>query len=161
VVRRRKTAQDVGDNAQSVAKDLGQNAQSLAKDLRNVRITTEPKKTGPDFAPGVTLLAGFGAGIALMYFLDPERGRARRNLLRDKLMSWSRKASETASGTVRDLSNRAQGAASEANAQLRGQMASNADPSSETQSWPSADLDGSTTDTWGTQPEHEASTSTI
>ena len=75
------------------ADDLSASAQSVAKDLRNVRITTEPKKTGPDFMPGITLLAGFGAGIALMYFLDPERGRARRNLLRDKLMSWTRQAS--------------------------------------------------------------------
>ena len=91
------------------ADDLGSNAQSVAKDLRNVRITTEPKKTGPDFLPGITLLAGFGAGIALMYFLDPERGRTRRNLLRDKVLSFGRQASKTASGTAKDLGNRAQG----------------------------------------------------
>jgi len=162
----RKSAQDLGDDAQTVAKDVGGNAQTLAKELRKVRITTEPKKTGPDFAPGITLLAGFGAGIALMYFLDPERGRARRNMLRDKVASFARKASETASGTARDLSNRAQGAAHETGSQLRGQMSSDVDPSADTQSWRTGDggeyaagnPDGSTTDTWGTQPQRETST---
>jgi len=160
----RKSAQDLGDNAQAVAKDVGGNAQTLAKELRKVRVTTEPKKSGPDFAPGITLLAGFGAGIALMYFLDPERGRSRRNLLRDKVTAWARQTTDTARGTMRDLSNRAQGAAH--NADLRGQMAMDLDASADTQTWRPGDggeyaagnPDGSTTDTWGTQPERETST---
>ena len=69
------------------AEDAGGNAQSLAKDLSHVRITTEPKKSGPNTAAGVTLLAGFGAGMALMYFLDPERGRERRDMVRDRVRS--------------------------------------------------------------------------
>jgi hypothetical protein len=166
----RKTADDLNQNAQSTAKDLSKNAQSTAKDLatelRKVRITTEPKKTGPDFTPGVTLLAGFGAGIALMWFLDPERGRARRNLLRDKLTSWTRKATETASGTARDLSNRAQGAAYEARKQMMPSSSVDGsaefDADSDTQTWKTTaaydssqpqESDGSTTDTWGEQPQ--------
>lgn len=143
----RKTAQDLGDNAQSVAKDL-----------RRVRITTEPQKTGPDFMPGISLLAGFGAGIALMYFLDPERGRARRNLLRDKLMSWSRKATDTARGTAKDLSNRTQGAIAETNRQLKGQMmSSDVDPTSETQTWRTSTSDTSdyTTSGWPEESQPE------
>jgi hypothetical protein len=149
----RKTAQDLGDNAQLVAKDVGQNAQALAKDLRNVRITTERKKTGPDFAPGITLLAGFGAGIALMYFFDPERGRARRDLLRDKIMAGTQRAT----ASFQEMST-----------QMRGQMATDVDVDSDTQSWrpgygdggeyAGANVDGSTTDTWGTQPQRETST---
>ena len=69
------------------AEDAGGNAQSLARDLRHVRITTEPKKAGPNAAAGVTLLAGFGAGMALMYFFDPERGRARREMVRERVRS--------------------------------------------------------------------------
>ena len=69
------------------AEDAGDNAQTLAKDLRHVRITTEPKKSGPNTAAGVTLLAGFGAGMALMYFLDPEHGRERRDMVRERFRS--------------------------------------------------------------------------
>ena len=104
---------------------------------------TEPKQTGPDFTPGITLLAGFGAGIALMYYLDPEHGKARRNLLRDKVMSWSRKAAVTARGTAVDVSNRAQGAIHETSSQIKGQMmAPEADPTSETQTWRTSGGDG-------------------
>src|SRR3954453_20369243 len=120
-------------SGRKTADDLSESAQSVAKDLRNVRITTEPKKTGPDFMPGITLLAGFAAGIALMFFLDPERGRARRNLLRDKLMSWTRKASATASGTARDLSNRAQGTMIETRKQVG--RSQEVDVTADTQSW--------------------------
>jgi hypothetical protein len=165
-------------SGRKTADDLSGTAQSVAKDLRNVRITTEPKKTNPDFMPGITLLAGFAAGIALMFFLDPERGRARRNLLRDKLMSWTRQASATATGTTRHLSNRAQGAVYETRRQIQGQ--SQGDAADDTQAWaadsaytdygsatgfgasstetPSSDP--STTDTWGEQPQTTSSTST-
>lgn len=95
------------------AAELTQDARAVADDLKKVRITTEPKRTGPDFMPGITLLGGFGAGIALMYFLDPEQGKRRRVLLRDQLTKWTRIAGETVSGRAKDLSNRAVGAAHE------------------------------------------------
>ena len=170
-------------SSRKTADDLSESAQSVAKDLRNVRVTTEPKKTGPDFMPGITLLAGFGVGIALMFFADPERGRARRNLLRDKLMSWTRKASATASGTARDLSNRAQGAVIETRKQVQGAQTRDVDVTADTQAW-SAETgyidhgsatgfgastasastvspanDPSTTDTWGEQPQPTSTTS--
>jgi hypothetical protein len=131
-------------SGRKTAQDLGDTAQVKAKDLRNLRITTDPKKTGPDFTPGITLLAGFGVGIALMYYLDPEHGKARRNLLRDKVMSWSRKAALTAKGTAIDMGNRAQGAIQETRSQIKGQMIAEAetDPNLETQTWRSAGGDG-------------------
>ena len=130
-------------SSRRTAQDLGDSAQEKAKDLRNLRLTTEPKQTAPDFTPGITLLAGFGAGIALMYYLDPEHGHARRNLLRDKVMSWSRKAAQTARGTAVDMSNRAQGAIHETSSQLKGQMATpQTDPTSETQTWRTSAGDG-------------------
>jgi len=69
---------------------------ALARELRHVRLTTQPKQTKPDFMPGISLLAGFGAGLALMYFLDPERGEARRKLFGARLMRLSRRASAAA-----------------------------------------------------------------
>jgi hypothetical protein len=156
-------------SGRKTADDVSASAKTTARDLSKLRLTTEPKKTSPDFMPGITLLAGFGAGIALMWFLDPERGRARRNMLRDKLTSWTRQASKTASGTAKDLSNRAQGAMYETRTKMQGQMSSG-DDMSETQTWETTsyrDGDGngsatgigasdpsiSTTDTWGTQPQ--------
>jgi hypothetical protein len=130
-------------SSRKTAQDLGDSAQVKAKDLRNLRLTTEPKQSGPDFLPGITLLAGFGAGVALMYYLDPEHGQARRNLLRDKVTTWSRKAAETARGTAVDMSSRAQGAIQQTSSQLKGQMLPpDTDPDSETQTWRTSAGDG-------------------
>ena len=59
------------------------------------------------------LLGGVALGAGLMYILDPDQGRRRRALLRDKLVSASNKASDAAGKTSRDLSNRAQGVIAE------------------------------------------------
>lgn len=92
------------------AEALGQDVQSLGQDLRRVRLTTEPRRTTPDFMPGITLLGGFGAGIALMYFLDPERGPARRTQLREQLTKWTRIGREAATSKAKDLRNAAESA---------------------------------------------------
>src|SRR5688500_1210728 len=57
----------------------------------------------------VTMLSGAGLGAALMYAFDPDRGKRRRALVKDKLVSASDKAVDAASATARDLRNRAQG----------------------------------------------------
>jgi hypothetical protein len=59
------------------------------------------------------LLGGVALGAGLMYILDPDRGRRRRALLRDQLVSASNKASDAVGKTSRDLSNRAQGVIAE------------------------------------------------
>jgi hypothetical protein len=48
-----------------------------------------------------------------MYFLDPDRGRRRRGLVRDKGIRWSRKTREFAGSTSRDVRNRAIGMGAE------------------------------------------------
>ena len=83
-------------SSRQTAKDLRDGAQSAAKEARSVRLTTESGTTGPNFVPGIALLAGVGAGLALMYFLDPERGRERRQMLGDRLLSWTRRTPRTA-----------------------------------------------------------------
>lgn len=54
-------------------------------------------------------LAGIGTGVALMYFIDPDRGRARRSLVGDKFTGLTNNAQNAIGKTSRDLSNRAQG----------------------------------------------------
>jgi BON domain-containing protein len=60
---------------------------------------------------GVALGAGVGIGTGLMYLLDPDRGKRRRALLRDKVVWATRKTGEGIEVTSRDLSNRARGIA--------------------------------------------------
>jgi BON domain len=62
---------------------------------------------------GLALLGGIGIGAALMYFFDPDRGRRRRALLRDKLVSCTNQTEMYAGKAARDLRNRAQGLVAE------------------------------------------------
>ena len=61
----------------------------------------------------LTFGAGLGLGTGLMFLLDPDRGRRRRALLRDKGIWAARKTGECWDATTRDLSNRTQGIVSE------------------------------------------------
>jgi hypothetical protein len=65
-----------------------------------------------------TLLCGVAAGAALMYFFDPDMGRRRRALLRDKAVGMSNDLGEAATGAARDLRNRTQGLVAEAGSAL-------------------------------------------
>jgi uncharacterized membrane protein len=56
------------------------------------------------------MLTGLGIGLGLMYFLDPERGRRRRALARDKLAHSANIGADAIGATGRDLAHRAAGA---------------------------------------------------
>ena len=56
-----------------------------------------------------SLVGGASLGAGLMFFLDPDRGKRRRALVRDQGVRWSRKTREFAGSTSRDLQNRARG----------------------------------------------------
>jgi osmotically-inducible protein OsmY len=58
---------------------------------------------------GLAFVTGLGIGTGLMFLFDPNQGRRRRALLRDKCIWAARKTGETFEGTARDLRNRAQG----------------------------------------------------
>jgi osmotically-inducible protein OsmY len=73
---------------------------------------------------GAMLLGGLGLGAALMYVLDPERGKRRRGIVRDKAVSAARKASDRLDARSRDLRNRARGVASELKAKTRSEAVS-------------------------------------
>src|SRR5919199_56369 len=69
---------------------------------------------------GLKLLAGVGLGAALMFFLDPARGRRRRGLVRDQVVHGLNVTEESLGSTARDLRNRAGGLAAEARSRARG-----------------------------------------
>ena len=60
----------------------------------------------------LAILAGVGMGAGLMYILDPQTGRRRRALARDKMANAAHKAQDVAETIGRDMRNRAQGLAS-------------------------------------------------
>jgi uncharacterized membrane protein len=55
------------------------------------------------------MLLGVGLGAGLMYLFDPERGRRRRALLRDRLTSTGHHAAHQVNVTARDIGHRAAG----------------------------------------------------
>ena len=59
------------------------------------------------------LIGGLGLGAALMYLFDPDRGRRRRALIRDKAEGAANKAGDYAGKMSRDLRNRAYGLVAE------------------------------------------------
>ena len=64
------------------------------------------------------LLSGVGIGVALMYVLDPERGKRRRALIRDKAIGLKNDLSDMAEKKAVDMKNRAQGMLHEAKSAL-------------------------------------------
>lgn len=56
------------------------------------------------------VLTGLGVGAGLMYFLDPERGRRRRALVRDQITHSANISADAVGATGRDLTHRATGA---------------------------------------------------
>jgi len=64
------------------------------------------------------MVTGAGLGCLAMYELDPEMGRRRRALARDKMIKMQRKAGEAAAVTARDLRNRSRGTLAAGRARL-------------------------------------------
>lgn len=60
-----------------------------------------------------TLTSGI-IGAGMMYVLDPERGKRRRALFRDKVVHTAHKAADAADATARDMAHRARGVVAEA-----------------------------------------------
>ncbi|HXG92565.1 MAG TPA: SRPBCC family protein [Blastocatellia bacterium] len=63
---------------------------------------------------GLALIASAGIGAGLMYIFDPDRGRRRRALARDKVIHVVNKTGDALGKTSRDLSNRVTGLVAEA-----------------------------------------------
>ncbi len=61
-------------------------------------------------------LCGVGIGATTMFLLDPDRGRRRRALIRDKAVRLGRKTRDAADATAYDVSQRAAGISASARA---------------------------------------------
>lgn len=59
----------------------------------------------------IALLGGMGVGAGTMYLLDPQKGRRRRAIARDKMIRMAHEARDAKDVIVRDMQNRAQGLA--------------------------------------------------
>lgn len=66
----------------------------------------------------VAIIGGVGLGAALMYFLDPDRGKRRRELVRDKVEATGNKVGSYADKITRDIRDRASGIVEEAKSLL-------------------------------------------
>jgi osmotically-inducible protein OsmY len=75
---------------------------------------------------GAMLLGGLGLGAALMYVLDPERGKRRRGIVRDRALSVARKAGDRIDARSRDWRNRARGTAAQFRARKNRSVVSDA-----------------------------------
>ena len=64
------------------------------------------------------VLTGLGVGAALAFAFDPNRGRYRRALIRDKMFRSARATRRGIATTARDMSNRARGIAADARGQF-------------------------------------------
>ena len=65
------------------------------------------------------LATGFALGALAMFIFDPEQGRRRRALARDKMVHYGNEVSDFTSDTAKDLRNRAYGVAAEARGVVR------------------------------------------
>jgi hypothetical protein len=74
----------------------------------------------------VAAAAGFALGALAMYVFDPDSGKRRRAIARDKTVGTLNDAVESVQSTARDLKNRAQGLAAE----VRGAVSSPSQPQS-------------------------------
>jgi hypothetical protein len=59
-----------------------------------------------------SLLTGTGLGVGMMYFLDPQKGRYRRSLLRDKMIRATHEIQDATNVVMRDMRHRIQGLSS-------------------------------------------------
>lgn len=68
----------------------------------------------------LTVLGGIGTGALLMYLFDPNGGRRRRALVRDKAVGISNDVKDAITSKSADLRNRAKGVLHEAKGRLGG-----------------------------------------
>ncbi|HEX5704566.1 MAG TPA: YtxH domain-containing protein [Pyrinomonadaceae bacterium] len=68
----------------------------------------------------IALVGGLGLGAALMYLFDPDRGRGRRDSIKEKAEGAANKAGEYAEKMSRDIRDRASEVVAEAKSIFKG-----------------------------------------
>ena len=69
---------------------------------------------------GLAMIIGAGVGAGLMYLCDPQMGRCRRAVTRDKVVSLGHRIDDAVNVTSRDLTNRAVGLWAEMRSSITG-----------------------------------------
>lgn len=69
----------------------------------------ETEEIVPNLLKAFGFVAAAGAGVGLMYFLDPTRGNARRARVRDRTTKFAREGTEAIETRMRDLEHRVEG----------------------------------------------------
>jgi CBS domain-containing protein len=115
-VARRTSEEELGEVVEEISEPTG-----LGHALGSLRAhPSRPGESGIAFGPNTLLMgaACLSVGAGLMYLLDPNRGRSRRAIVRDKAASLYRDSAHYAGKVQRDLRNRAAGVAAGAKAKL-------------------------------------------
>jgi len=116
----RWTLERVGDRMREVAENVRDMADNLQRAPRlsrpqmpalrvpRMRLPelAAPRRRGPH---PVWIGVGAAVGAGIMYLFDPENGRQRRAIVRDKARKYLRLTTEAVDGTSRDMMNRARG----------------------------------------------------
>lgn len=116
----RHAADRAGDAADSARQSLRETTHPYRHALaRAIDPEHEPHTAGHVVGYTSTALGTLAAGAAAMYFLDPQRGRARRHYLIDQAQHILRETGTVCRRTGQDLINRLQGTAYEASSRFR------------------------------------------
>lgn len=109
------TLQNYGQAAWDRARKIGWSARDRAVDAVNRgRAAIAPPPPSPVIPVVLTAVSFLALGAGAMYIVDPQKGRARRAWIQDKVGSFVRRSGHTAYSKGRHLANRAYGAAAEA-----------------------------------------------
>jgi gas vesicle protein len=111
----RDAAHNYGQAAWDQARRIGWRAHNRAVDaLNRGRKAIGPRQLSPVIPVAITAASFCALGAGVMYVVDPQKGRARRAWIRDKVSSVVRRSGNTAYNKGRHLANRAYGVAAEA-----------------------------------------------
>jgi gas vesicle protein len=116
------SVQSLIDRAKELASSIASRGQSKADELSNRAKSSVERQTGWQPARTQRTIAGISAGTCgalaigagLMFFLDPKRGRVRRAWLQQKMSSWARRSSQSATRYGQQVGNQVKGAVAEA-----------------------------------------------
>src|SRR2546421_501088 len=115
---------DWGNQAVDLAKDYTPDFGSYSKKARRTAKNMRRSLSG-DTGFGTTSLVGTAAtccaiGAVTMYFFDPVKGRGRRAVCEDKIMSFVRRTGRSMNATGRHMANKLRGTAYEARRSVQG-----------------------------------------
>jgi CBS domain-containing protein len=117
-VARVRDEEEVGDMVEDISQPYGADEwRSSDREYASAAASTGRRSAGLSAFAACSI--GFGLGAGLMYLLDPNSGRRRRAVVRDKTTSYVHTSGDYLDKKRRHLSNKAQGLVSETRSALR------------------------------------------